>query len=330
MTSASQVPDVSVMIAAWKAADFVSGAIASALASTNVTIEVIVVDDASPDDTSAVLTCLAETDPRIRIDRLAVNGGPSAARNRAIELATGRYLAVLDADDGMTADRLARLVRIADGTGADIVADNMIETDAHDRQIGDGLFIRSAAFAGERDIDLTTWIEFNQPMKSGECLGYLKPLFRRSVLDETGVRYDPGLRNSEDYYFVAHLLASGARMRYAPVPGYRYRRAAGSTSHRLSPAHTRAWLTAEAAFLARHEATLSTTEKARLTARRRGLEDVDQLVETIDLVKTKRFGSAARLLASSPGSAAFTLASLARIAVAKATGANATTRSAST
>ncbi len=318
------------MMAAWKAADFVAGAVVSALASTDVTIEVIVVDDASPDDTWDVLATLAETDPRIRIDRLPVNGGPSTARNRAIDLATGRYLAVLDADDGMTPDRLARLVRLADGTGADIVADNMIETDAHDTPIGDGLFLRSPAFASERDIDLATWIEFNQPMKSGECLGYLKPLFRRSALDKADVRYDPGLRNSEDYYIVAHLLAAGSRMRYAPLPGYRYRRAAGSTSHRLSPAHTHAWLAAEAAFLSTHEATLSPAEKVRLAVRRRGLQDVDQLVETIDLVKTKRFGSAARLLAASPGSAAFTLASLARIAVAKATGVTADTRSAPT
>lgn len=323
-------PDVSVIVAAWKAADLVSAAVASALASVDVSVEVIVVDDASPDDTWTTLTNLAETDARIRIDRLAVNGGPSAARNRAIDLARGRYIAVLDSDDALTADRLARLSHIADETGADIVVDNMVEVDANDRQIGEGFFLRSAAFGAARDVDLATWVEFNQPLKSGDCLGYLKPLFRRDFLKRTDARYDPALRNSEDYYFVAHLLAAGARMKYDPAAGYRYRRAEGSTSHRLSPSHTRAWLTAEKAFFAQHGAALSASEKTRLATRLRGLQHVDQLVRTIDLVKTKRFAAAARLLVSSPGSASFTLASLARIAVGKATGRSAFTRSAAT
>ena len=82
-------PDVSVIIAAWKAADLVECAVRSALMSRGVTIEVIVVDDASPDRTFAVLKQLAAHDPRVIIDRLTSNGGPSVARNRAIDLVPG-------------------------------------------------------------------------------------------------------------------------------------------------------------------------------------------------------------------------------------------------
>ena len=72
-------PDVSVIVAAWKAARTVNHAAQSALASTGVAVEVVVVDDASPDDTWCVLQQLAATDPRIVIDKLTINGGPSAA-----------------------------------------------------------------------------------------------------------------------------------------------------------------------------------------------------------------------------------------------------------
>jgi succinoglycan biosynthesis protein ExoO len=320
MTPAPAAPDVTVIIPTWKAAGFIEKAVASALASTGVSVEVVVVDDASPDDTFAAVKRLAAADPRVKADRLAANGGPSAARNRAIELGAGRYIAVLDADDTIAAGRLAELVRIADENGADIVVDNMIEVDEQGRRIGDGDFLKSPTFRQACDIDLATWVDFNRPMKSGDCLGYLKPVFRRETLTRLDQRYDTALRNSEDYYLVAHLLAAGARMRYTPGAGYFYQRSAASTSHRLSPAQTQAWLKAEAAFRGRFSDTLKPAETAALNARGRLLREVNQFVAAIDLMKAKRFGSFAGLLASDPASAMNTLAFFTRIAIGKLTG----------
>ena len=103
--------DVSVIIAAWRAGGFIDKAIASALASTDVTVEVIAVDDASPDDTFAILSRMAEVDPRVVALQLEKNAGPSGARNKAIEAARGRYVAVLDADDVIAPGRLAESKR---------------------------------------------------------------------------------------------------------------------------------------------------------------------------------------------------------------------------
>jgi succinoglycan biosynthesis protein ExoO len=163
-------------------------------------------------------------------------------------------------------------------------------------------------------------------MRPGDCLGYLKPMFRRATLARLGLRYDPALRNSEDYYFVAHLLAAGARMQYAPTTGYRYRRSTTSISHRLSPAQTQAWLDAEAAFRRTHASTLTPAQLMSLDARGRVLREVHQLVAAIDLAKARRFGAMAGLLASDPAAAAYTLSSFARIAVGKATGRRAFSR----
>ncbi|MEP7210056.1 MAG: glycosyltransferase family 2 protein [Alphaproteobacteria bacterium] len=320
MTPSPAAPDVSVIIPTWKAAAFVGKAVASALASTGLVLEVVIIDDASPDNTFEVIQRLAVTDTRVKVDRLAVNSGPSVARNRAIALSTGRYIAVLDADDTITPDRLARLAQIADQNGSDIVVDNMIEVDDEGRRISTQPFLRSPAFAEARTIDLATWVDFNLPMKPGDCLGYLKPLLRRATLARLGLGYDPALRNSEDYYFVADLLAAGVRMHYAPDAGYNYQRSMTSTSYRLSPAHTQAWLDAEAAFRKRHTEILRPQDLSALERRGRVLREVHQLVSALDLVKARRFGSVAGLLASDPATAAFTVTSFARIAVGKVTG----------
>ena len=310
--------DVSVIVPAWKAEAFIDRAISSAFSSSGVSIEVVAIDDASPDDTFGALMRIAASDPRVVVERLPKNSGPSAARNRAIELSKGRFIAVLDADDTITPDRLAHLVSLAEKTKADIVVDNMIEVDEAGQRIGDRTFLKSSTFAAARDIDLKTWVEFNQPMKGRDCLGYLKPLLRRSAIEKFAARYDEKLRNSEDYYIVAHLLAAGARMTYSPVPGYRYQRSASSTSHRLRPEQTAAWLEAEERFRALFDKTLTPQELASLDRRARTLLDVHHFVATVEAVKGRNAGAIVSKLASDLHGSAFTLSTFARIAMRKA------------
>lgn len=313
-------PDVSVIIAAWKAETFLERAVRSALASQGVSVEVIIVDDASPDGTSALAQRLAGGDSRIIAERLAANGGPSAARNRAIARATGRYISILDADDAMTPGRLAAMVKHAEATDADIIVDNMVEVNEAGERLGPESFLKSDAFALNRAIDLATWVSFNEPMKRGDCIGYLKPLIRREALLKAGARYDSGLRNSEDYYLVADLLADGLRMEYLASAGYLYTRSAGSTSYRLKPEHTQAWLDAEKRFADRHAAKLSPADRQAIARRTRALRNVHHLVATTDAVKARRLSNAAGVMASDINGAIFTLGVFARIAVGKVLG----------
>lgn len=310
-------PDVSVIIAAWNASAFIERAVNSALLSRGVTVEVIVVDDASPDNTSAVVKSLAARDPRIIAERLASNSGPSVARNRALARATGRFVAILDADDEIEPDRLARLVTLAERRAADIVVDNMKVVDERGRLTATGLFLKSPAFAVDRTIDLATWVAFNHPMRGGDCLGYLKPLIRKATLERLRASYDPALRNSEDYYLVADLLAQGARMLYTPEPGYRYTRSSGSTSYRLKPEQTRAWREAEDRFMRRYGSALSAGQRTALDRRARALRHVDQLIAATHALKARRIGSFLRLLASDIDSSVYTLATFAKVAGAK-------------
>jgi glycosyltransferase involved in cell wall biosynthesis len=99
-----QTTTVTVVIPAFNAARFIERSVRSAASQTHEHVEIIVVDDGSTDTTAERAVSVA--DPRVRILRAAHNG-ISAARNRAIDEATGDVLAFLDADDLWEPDKLA-------------------------------------------------------------------------------------------------------------------------------------------------------------------------------------------------------------------------------
>ena len=89
------MPKVSVIIPAYNAEDYIRDAVDSALAQTHQNTEIIVVDDSSTDDTQLILQSYGD---RITVHRQA-NTGVSGARNAGVRLATGEWVAFLDADD---------------------------------------------------------------------------------------------------------------------------------------------------------------------------------------------------------------------------------------
>lgn len=92
-----EAPLVSVVVPAYNAAATVGAAVDSVLSQTVSNVEVIVVDDRSTDATAELVEAIP--DPRVRLVRRAQNGRQAAARNSGIEVATGEWIAFLDADD---------------------------------------------------------------------------------------------------------------------------------------------------------------------------------------------------------------------------------------
>ena len=97
-------PKVSVIIATYNRAGLLPRAVNSVLNQTLKEYEIIIVDDASSDDTQQIIAGFE--DPRIRSARHEVNCGQSVATNAGIERARGEYVTLLDDDDEWPADRL--------------------------------------------------------------------------------------------------------------------------------------------------------------------------------------------------------------------------------
>jgi succinoglycan biosynthesis protein ExoO len=293
------MPRVSVIIPAWRAAACVGRAIASARGQSLGDIEIIVVNDASPDDTAGAADRAACGDGRVRRIDLAVNGGPGAARNAALAVATGDWIAILDADDEIAPQRLERLVAAGEADGADIIADDLIVVN---EMFPDAPARRLLNAGAARQIDLAAFARENRMFAGRAHSGYLKPLFRRAFLKRHGLRYDPAVRIGEDYLFAAAALAEGARYMILPEALYLYHVRGDSISRRLKAADVKALLDADDRFLARHGDKLEARARAAMAARRASLEDAFAFVSAVEALKTRQIGPAVRAVLRRPAS----------------------------
>lgn len=105
-------PLVSVVVPCYNYGHFLPACISSALEQTGVEIEVIIVDDASPDGSGEIAAQLASTDDRVSLIRHEENRGHLATYNDGFSAASGKYLVQLSADDLLPPDSLARSVAL--------------------------------------------------------------------------------------------------------------------------------------------------------------------------------------------------------------------------
>ncbi|MBO3723833.1 glycosyltransferase family 2 protein [Actinomyces bowdenii] len=108
---------VSIIMPAYNSADFIEETIRSVQAQTYPHWELLVVDDCSTDATREVVEALAHSDARIRYERLERNSGAAVARNRAMAMARGSYMAFLDSDDLWHPEKLERQTRFMSTRG---------------------------------------------------------------------------------------------------------------------------------------------------------------------------------------------------------------------
>ena len=104
----SAPPRISVLMTARDAAPYIAEAIESVRAQAFTDWELLVVDDASTDDTPLIVERLSQVDERIRLRRRSESGGPYVAANDGLRFCSGRFLARLDADDVAVRDRFGR------------------------------------------------------------------------------------------------------------------------------------------------------------------------------------------------------------------------------
>jgi succinoglycan biosynthesis protein ExoO len=289
-------PIVSVLIANFNGGDYVSDALASAARQSLRDIEIIFVDDASTDDSLVIAREFARGDDRVRIVSLETNSGPSAARNAGLAAAKGRWVAILDSDDFIHPDRLARLVDEAQRSGAQICADDLIVFQ-EGRKAESFLGVAETA---PRWVTTTEFVASNQVFGSKPPLGYLKPLIDLAFLRRHGLSYRPSLRIGEDYDLLLQLLVQGARYRLTGEPGYFYRKHASSISHRIAVADVERLLEVDAAM----RQSLVDPPQSLVQAwdsRRRSLKRALAYSHLIDALKKRQWSRVRQVVGEHPG-----------------------------
>ena len=193
------MPRVTVLITLYNKGPFVEEAVRSVLSNTFTDFEVLVVDDGSTDEGPERVRAIG--DPRVRLLPSMRNSGRPAAANRGFEAALGDYIAVLDADDLMHKERLARQVAYLD-QHPEIGA------------VGSAL-----SLFGSKE-EQWSWPSSDREGRSkllfGDPVCYGTTMFRKAILMANGLRCDeewrlPGM----DFLF---LLGAAPFMRFANLP----------------------------------------------------------------------------------------------------------------
>jgi len=179
----------------YNAEAFVAEAIESVLAQSHRDWELIVVDDASTDNSCAVVTGYAEVDQRVRLICLPDNAGAAAARNRGTEEAAGRFIAFLDADDTWLDDKLRAQVQLMVSNNVHLSYTNYAAIDEAGNRTG--LVFEAPAEMTYSRLLMTNYIGCSTAMYDVEFCGKRKfPNLRRrqdyglwlSILKLPGVR----------------------------------------------------------------------------------------------------------------------------------------------
>jgi glycosyltransferase involved in cell wall biosynthesis len=206
-------PAVSVITALYNAGAFIGTTIESVLAQSFADWEMIIVDDCSTDDSASVVTGYAALDPRIVLVSLAENSGAAVARNSAIELARGRYLAFLDSDDSWHPDKLRKQLAFMQDNSYAFTHTWYERQDEAGRPLGN--LVRPPAVLDYRTLLRSNFIACLTVIYDTECLGKV---------------YMPLIRKRQDYGLWLRILKQGEQAHVLPENLAVYRVRSGSIS----------------------------------------------------------------------------------------------------
>ena len=199
---------VSVIVPIYNVESFLDECMQSIASQTYENLEIILVDDGSPDNCPAMCDAWVEKDSRIKVIHKE-NGGLSDARNAGIEIATGEWLLFIDSDDVVSIYLVEALVKASTNTDELVTAgivrfDNELPTDT--------VCFSTPVNCGKRLV----------PYRGGMyCFG---ALYNREIVQSINLRFDPTLRNLEDVVWNGIYLRFISDVKHIANPAYYYYR----------------------------------------------------------------------------------------------------------
>ena len=215
-------PLISVIIPAYNAEATIARACSSVFSQSYPSVELLVVDDGSRDQTGAILQQLWEEHPNLLVVSQP-NGGVSRARNAGLDAARGEYIMFLDADDELEPGCMEDFYAISREKDCDIVAGGCLRIRPDGSSFYQGIPV-------EGDMSLWQGEEAFLCSLKDHPLTYAVwgKLFRRSAIGET--RFVEGKKLHEDSFFMFQILRGNLRVAAVDAVVVRYHLTANSAS----------------------------------------------------------------------------------------------------
>lgn len=168
-------------------------------------IEIILVDDGSPDACPSICDDLLKTDKRIKVIHKR-NGGLSSARNAGMRIARGKYIGFVDSDDDVELDMYEKMVRTAEQTDVDFVMCDYIRIDKCGNKYLKSLDIRTGVY-NKDNIRETIYpsLIMGENLEYGPLLSVWQCIYRMDFLKKHELQFDEEVIWSEDNIFSAFI-----------------------------------------------------------------------------------------------------------------------------
>lgn len=211
-------PVISVVVPVYDVEDYLPRCLDSLLAQTHAALDVVVVDDGSPDASGEIAEAYAAGDDRVRVVHIE-NRGLGGARNEGLRHVRGEFLAFADSDDVVPPDAYATLLSTARAAEADFVTGDVVRLD------GDRLTpIRWSSRLHRSEAQVLD----QEPELLGDVFAWNK-LFRREFWEETGLTWPERIRY-EDQPTITEAYVHARRFATVPEVVYHWRQREDGTS----------------------------------------------------------------------------------------------------
>lgn len=216
---------LSVIVPVYKAETTLRPCAESILQNAPQSLELILVDDGSPDGSGALCDALAREDPRVTALHRP-NGGAAAARSTGLAAARGDYITFVDADDTLLPGVWAAVLPALEALSPDLYGFGVQRADGTP-ECGPGGSWPAPGALGEEELARLL-------IDTGILAAPYAKCYRAELLRRHGIRFDEALAVNEDFLFNLHFLAVCGPLAFGPGAFYRYNNdTAGSLSRRL-------------------------------------------------------------------------------------------------
>lgn len=216
------MPEISVIVPVYRAEAFLKKCTDSILGQTFADLELLLVEDGSPDNSGALCDAIAAEDPRVRVFHKE-NGGVSSARNLGMEQARGKYLAFADSDDWLPLDALALMHGALTEHGADSAGGAHFRAEVDGRnELEPGALPAGVYGPAELRTGIVDRLLGERMGKPGEVLnGFIwRFLFSREIVQNNGITFDGAYL--EDELFLMEYFCHAQKLAMVAEPVYYY------------------------------------------------------------------------------------------------------------